>query len=308
MLQFSQIHHASPPAMYEENLTPLPDGDFSKVFAELLTAIECTCPPGPPESITPANVLQWAKVDIQPYFARICRRLLLPGSGVRSIDNLAELTRLAASGHSCIIGLNHRSNLDVPTLYALLDDQTRLDLFHQLIWIAGRKLHEDVGSTRMLVQGFNRVIVTPRSWMKEGHSDEELHEAHQINIAAHRAIHELKNQGWVFALFPTATRIRPSDESTTHAIEETDSYLKNFEFMLLGRIDGCTLPVSRDRDLTHEIPTRDRMRYTFGQVLRTDEWRASAARRFAEFDQRTASARAIIEDIAASSPTGADKR
>lgn len=289
--------------MYEENLTPLPDGDFSKAFADLLTAVERIGQPSPPERISPANVLQWAKPDIQPYFARICRRLLLPGSGVLGIDRLAELNRLATSGRSCIICLNHRSNLDVPTLYALLEDQARLDLFHRLIWISGRKLEEDVGSTRMLVQAFNRVIVTPRSWMKDNHSDEELREAHQVNIAAHRVIRELRNQGWVFALFPTATRIRPHDESTTHAIEETDSYLKNFEFMQLGRIDGCTLPVSRDRDLTHEIPALDRMCYTFGQVLRTDEWRASAASRFAELDQRTASARAIIEDIAALSPS-----
>ena len=195
--------------------------------------------------------------------------------------------------------LNHRSNLDVPTLYSLLADQGVAELFQRIIWIAGRKLNEDAGSTRMLVQAFNRVVVTPRSWMKDDHSPEELHAAHQINIAAHRAIRELRREGWVFALFPTATRVRPGDESTTHAIEETDSYLKHFEFMLLGRINGCTLPVSRDQDLTHEIPVRDRMVYTFGEVCRTDEWRANAAKRFGGLDQRDASARAIIEDIEA---------
>jgi glycerol-3-phosphate O-acyltransferase len=294
--------------MYEENLKPLSKDDFAKVFADLLATIERSAQATPPEKITPAKVVQWAKTDVQPYFARICRHLLLPGSGILGTENLAELTSLALNGSSCILCLNHRSNLDVPTLYALLEDQTRLDIFHHIVWIAGRKLDKDVGSTRLLVQGFNRVIVTPRSWMKDDHSDEELHEAHQINIAAHRAIHELRNQGWVFALFPTATRIRPRNESTTHAIEETDSHVKNFAFMLLGCIDGCTLPVSRNQDLTHEIPTRDRMRYTFGQVLRTDEWRANALRRFAEFDQRTASALAIIEDIAAISAPGADER
>lgn len=285
--------------MYKENLTALPDGDFSAVFSEHLAAVESICLSDPPERIGPANVLHWARPEIQPHFARICRRLVIPGSQVLGIERLAELVGLATAGHSCIICLNHRSNLDVPTLYALLEDQARLDLFHRLIWISGRKLDEDVGSARMLVQAFNRVIVTPRSWMKDDHSAEELHEAHQINIAAHRVIHELRHQGWVFALFPTATRIRPNDPSTTHAIEETDSYLKNFEFMLLGRIDGCTLPVSRDRDFIHETPALDRMQYTFGQVLRTDAWRASAARRCAGLDQRTASARTIIEDITA---------
>ena len=285
--------------MYEQNLGPLPDGDFRTVFADQLADIERIFQPSPPEKIRSTTVLQWANLDIQLHFAMICRRLLLPGSGVLGIDRIAELTHLAAFGHSCMLCLNHRSNLDVPALHVLLDDQTHWDLFRRLIWISGRKLEEDVGPTKMLVQAFNRVIVTPRSWMNANHSDQELHEAHQINIAAHRVIRELRNQGWVFALFPTATRTRQQDASTTHAIEETDSYLKSFEFMQLARIDGCTLPVSRDRDLTHEVPTLDRMRYTFGQVLRTDEWRAGAVERFPELDQRTASAQAIIEDIAA---------
>jgi len=285
--------------MYDDNLAPLPDGDFAKVFGDLLAAIEQCGRASLVESIAPANVVRWATTDIQAHFARICRRLLLPGSGISGIENLAALTSLALKGSSCIICLNHRSNLDVPTLYALLEDQSRGDLFRKIIWIAGRKLHEDAGATRVLVQGFNRVIVSPKSWMKVDHSEEELHEAHQINMAAHRAIHDLKHQGWVFAIFPAATRIRPDDKSTTLAIEETDSYLKTFEFMILCRIDGCTLPVARDRDLTHETPTLDRMRYTFGCVLRTDEWRASAARRFTKLDQRAASARAIMEEIAA---------
>lgn len=260
--------------MYEENLVALPDGDFSRVFAGPLAEIDRLCRPALPATITPDRVLNWAKTEVQPHFAGICRRLLLPSSGIQGIDNLAEANRLAGEGRSCIICLNHRSNLDVPTLYALLDDEDRAGLFERIVWIAGRKLQEDVGATRMLAQGFNRVMVTPHSWMRVGHSDEELRMAHQINLAAHRAIHELRHRGWVFALFPTATRLRPNDASTAQAIEETDSYLKSFEFLLLGRVEGCTLPVSRNQDLTHETPVLDRMRYIFGPVQRTDAWRA----------------------------------
>jgi len=283
--------------MYEENIEPLPNGDFAQLFAGVLSAIERDCRPCPTESITHANVFQGGRQDVQRYFATICRRLLLPGSTIGGMENLTDLTNLALQGNSCIICMNHRSNLDVPTLRVLLEDFGDLKAFHRIIWIAGRKLQEDAGATRMLVQAFNRVIVSPPSWMKDDHSDEEMHEAHQINIAAHRAIHGLRQQGWVFALFPGATRIRPNDTSTRQAIPETDSYLKSFDYMLLGRIDGCTLPATRDRDFTHETPKLDRVRYTFGPILRTDEWRAAAARRFAELDQRTASARAMIVDI-----------
>ena len=192
--------------MYEENLTPLADGDFAEVFADLLARIGNDCQAASPAKITPHDVLQWARPEVQPYLASICRRLLLPGSAVFGAERLVELTRRALQGHSCIVCLNHRSNLDVPTLYALLEDRKSPDLFHRIIWIAGRKLQEDVGATRLLAQGINRVIVTPKSWMTGEHSDDEWHEAHQINIAAQRAIHDLRHRGWVFAIFPTATR------------------------------------------------------------------------------------------------------
>ncbi len=293
--------------MYEDNVSPLAEGDFAKVFAQHLAAIEHGTQSAPAARVAPENVVQWERTEVQPHLARICRRLLLPGSQVVGRDNLAELTRRATQGSSCIVCLNHRSNLDVPTLYTLLEDVDAPDLFHRMIWIAGRKLLEDSGATRSLVQGCNRVMVTPKSWMTGEHADEQ-HAAHQINLAAHRAIHELKHQGWVFGLFPSATRLRPRDGSTANAIEETDSYLKHFEFMLLGNIDGCTLPVSRDRDFTHEVPALDRVRFTFGELLRTNEWRETAARRDSELDQRAASARAIVEDITLLDPSDGSRR
>jgi glycerol-3-phosphate O-acyltransferase len=285
--------------MYEENNKPLPPGDATSIFADVLASIQREVAETPAVAITPDNVVQWARRNLQPSIAGICRRLLLPGSGLVGVENLVELSGLAANGSSCIVCLNHRSNLDVPTLYVLLEDHHKSELFHRIIWIAGRKLQEDMGLTPMLVQGVNRVVVTPTSWMTKHHSEVEIHAAHQVNIAAHRAIHELRSQGWVFGLFPAGTRIRPHDKSTTRAIEETDSYVKNFEFMVLARIDGCTLPVTRDRDLTHETPTLDRMRYTFGKVQRTIDWRTNAARRFADLPQRAASAEAIMQDIEA---------
>jgi glycerol-3-phosphate O-acyltransferase len=283
--------------MYEENITPIPKGDFTQVFADVLAEMQLRCHTTQ-FPIPPGGFVHWARADIQPYLSRICRRLLLPGSEIIGLASLVELRNVALQGRSCILCMNHRSNLDVPTLLTLLEDQNLEDVFHRIIWIAGRKLEEDLGATQLLVQGVNRVIVTPKSWMAQEHSAEEWHQANQINVAAHRTIHELRHQGWIFGLFPTATRIRPRDESTTHAIEETDSYLRSFEFMILGHIEGCTLPVSRDHDLTHETPVLDRVRYTFGKLLRTDEWRANVASRYPRLDGRAASAQGIVDDIA----------
>ncbi|REK17372.1 MAG: hypothetical protein DWQ37_06165 [Planctomycetota bacterium] len=284
--------------MYEENRAPLPAGDFSTVFAPQLAAIARAFPSRAPDT-TPDHVLTWATTNIQPYLAEVCRRLLLPGSGIEGGEHLEALIKRARDGHACMLCLNHRSNLDVPTLCTLLADAGQGELFEQLIWIAGRKLYEDVGRTWTLVQACNHVLVSPRSWLHAEHTEEELHQAHQLNIAAHRVIHDLRHRGYAFALFPSATRLRPGDASTAEAIEETDSYLKHFEFMLLGHIDGCTMPVSKDRDMLHETPRLDRVRYRFGRVEPTQQWRETAARRHLGCDQKTASALAIMEDIQA---------
>ena len=283
--------------MYEENQQPLPPGDALHAFAPIFRDIRSTCELSPPAPTSHQQVLFWAKRDLQNYVARISRRLLLPGSVFRGIEKLEHLIKLSTGGASCILCLNHRSNLDVPTMCAMLQDYSESPLFEKIIWIAGRKLQEDQGLTGILLQGFNRVIVTPRSWSQTAHSPAEIQEAHLINIAAHRVIHDLRDKGRVFALFPTGTRIRPGDTSTTRAVPETDSYLKSFEYMMLANIQGCTLPVSRDQDLTRETPRLDRVIFSFGEVLETEKWRATAARRFPGSGQRTATARAIMQDI-----------
>lgn len=288
--------------MYEENRKPLPPGDASVVFAQQLAEIKLHTEADRAANVTPESVVSWAETRSQPYFAEICRRLLLPGSGIVGLANVRQLAALAGDGHACLLCLNHRSNLDVPTLYTLLREQADSGCFEKIIWIAGRKLEEDVGMTGRLVQCFNHVTVTPPSWIVAGRSNDELHEARLINIAAERAIARLRHEGWVFALFPTGTRARDHVESTKQAIEQTDGYLRLFQYLLLCNIDGCTMPVSRDRDMTHETPKLDRMRYTFGSVHRSDHWRAEAAARYPKLDQKMATARAIREEIDSLAP------
>ncbi|WP_182865351.1 1-acyl-sn-glycerol-3-phosphate acyltransferase [Rhodopirellula sp. JC639] len=208
-------------------------------------------------ALTPDNVVRWG-INNRSLVAGLCRRLLLPGSKITGLSNFRQLVQLAKDGHACLLCLKHRSNLDVPTFDALLSDHGQGELFDSMIWVAGRTLEEDTGVTRMLVQCFNRLIVTPYRWFQRDRTEAQLHQARQINIAAERALSQLRHEGWVCALFPSGTRIRPDDESTKQAIAQTDSYLRLFDYLLLGNIDGCTLPVSRDRDFTHETPQLDR--------------------------------------------------
>ena len=285
--------------MYEENCRPLPTGDSAAIFAKALTEIERLTPPERRRGLTPENAVQEPNRAAQPVFAAICRRLLLPGSTLVGFDSLATLANLARQGARCLLCLNHRSTLDVPTLYALIEDQADLAVFHRIIWISGRKLDEDAGVTPLLARCFRRIVVTPKGELLAVQSEFERRERRRMNVRAYRAMHALRRQGWVLALFPAGTRLRPGDERTGQAIEETDSYLRRADYLVLGQIDGCTLPVARDRDLSHETPRLDRITYTFSSVMESARWRAQAASRHPELDQRQASRRAIMEDIAA---------
>ncbi len=282
--------------MYEENAKPLPPGDAMTLFDQDFKDIAKFGEPLLP--LSPSHVVQMANRAIQEPFSSICRRLLLPGSSIVGWENLRELGRLSNAGKSCLLCMSHASNLDVPNLYTILADQYDTSLFHQIIWIAGRKLTEDSQLTQILIQSCNRIVVTPPSWFEAEHTDEEVRLAHKLNREAQRAMLKMRYEGWIFGLFPTGTRIRPAIESTSHAIPESDTYIKSFENLVVGRIDGCTLPVSRDRDYMHETPKRARVVYTFGSVLRADEWRAEAQRRFPALEQRMATAHALDESMA----------
>lgn len=281
--------------MYEENQQPLPQGDGTDVFAEQLARIKAGG--GEPQPLTRDSVVRWADRGNQSHFAAICRRLLLPGSTIRGLSNLTALAARAEAGEPCLLCLNHRSNLDVPTLLTLLSDLGETDVFHRIVWVAGRKLEEEGGLTGLLVQCINRVIVTPHSWFAESRSEDEIRAAKQLNIAAERALAQLRKEGWVCGLFPAGTRTRPGQAASAAAIDETGSYVRLFKSMVLGHIDGCTLPVSHEHDFTHETPTLDRVVYTFSPVLSTREWLADAAARFPDIDPRKAAARAMMQDI-----------
>lgn len=283
--------------MYEENLTPLPDSDGSVVFAEILKQMHHNGLDTPAPPVTPESVLRWADRARLPPVATICRRLLLPGSGLEGLDSLRQLIKLADSGRSCLLCLNHRSTLDVPTLFTLLEDQADPELFQRLIWISGRKLEEDAGMTSVLVQCVNRVVVSPNTWFTTERSEEELRQGRLVNVAAERSVARLRHEGWVFGLFPAGTRTRLNDPSTRQAIEQVHGYLEMFDHLLLGHIDGCTMPVSRDHDLTRESPRLDRVRFTFGPVHQTQQWCREACLRFPDDDPHAAMASAITQDL-----------
>ena len=142
--------------MYEENCNPLPHEDASVVFAKQLAEMKRHASAAHAANIAPESVVRWADQQNETHFSAICRRLLLPGSGIEGSTNLHQLVEIASEGSPCVLCLNHRSNLDVPTLFTLLEDRADSDLFRRIVWLAGRKLEEDSGLARLLIQCSNR--------------------------------------------------------------------------------------------------------------------------------------------------------
>ena len=54
--------------------------------------------------------------------------------------------------------------------------------------MAGRKLLEDGGATPLIANCFNHVVITPKSWLAGDHTQEEIREAHRLNVAAQPTI------------------------------------------------------------------------------------------------------------------------
>ena len=213
-------------------------------------------------------------------FAEMCSELLLPESGVKGLEHLIKLAKLAGKGESCLICAKHTSNLDVPNFYTLMSryGKEALECFDRIFFIAGRKLNEDTPATKMLIEMFNRVVLSPKSYFETlAVNDEENRKlAKQINIAAQRKIRELRRHGYILLLYPTGTRTRPDVPSTSRALKETESYLRMFDNLCFMNVSGNTLPPTRSNELVSEIPHYDIVKFIVGPVQKTGEWLQSA--------------------------------
>jgi len=232
--------------------------------------------------LTPESVYQAPHTANRALFFSKVSPLLLEGSGIGGLGNLAHLGRLSAEGHSCLIFAEHVSNLDVPTFWMLmkLAGAEFEELFERIVFLAGRKLNEESGIVKIFAEMFARIVISPKSFhegLPEGEEKErQLAEAHAINMAAHRKIRELKSAGRIFLVFPTGTRYRPWEPATARGLRETEGYLRTFEYFLLASCEGNLMPPERGVNMEDETPRPARVRMNFGAVEGTSAFRRRA--------------------------------
>ena len=254
--------------------------------------------------ITEHNVYQEGNADILPLLDEMADALILPGSGVEGMENLEELLTKAKMGKSCLLLLEHYSNLDL-TIFLLLVRRAGgrgEDIAKALIAIAGMKLNEDNPVVAAFASAYTRIVIYP-SRSLHGLDPEkkkvEIPRSIAINRAALLALGEQKTQGKLVLVFPSGTRYRSWDPSTKKGVREIDSYIRSFDYMCCVALNGNVLHVQQT-DMMNDAVSKDVMRVTAGPVHVCAEFRdrARAAAEAAGIeDKKQAAVDAIMAEL-----------
>jgi glycerol-3-phosphate O-acyltransferase len=234
-------------------------------------------------TITEHNVYQRGSEILLPFLDRIVESLVLPGSGVDGMENLEEVLDKALSGKSCLLLLEHYSNLDL-SLFSWLVRRAGgrgEEIDRALVSIAGMKLNEENPMVATMASAYTRLVIYP-SRSVEGldpeKDREEILRSNAINRAAMKTLLRIKTQGKIILVFPSGTRYRPWDPSTKKGVREIDSYIRSFDYMCCVALNGEVLHVHRG-DMLEDSVSRDLVRISAGKVLSCAEFREQARAR-----------------------------
>ena len=233
-----------------------------------------------PSVISPDNVYQEGNPDILPIIDSMTDSLLLPGSGLEGLEHLEELLAIAETGKTCLLLLEHYSNMDL-TLFSLLTRRAGgrgEAVAGALVAIAGMKLNEENPIVAALASAYTRIVIYPSRSLVGLNAEKnqaELVRSNAINRSAMKKLDEIKTQGRLILLFPAGTRFRPWDPASKKGVREIDSYVRTFDYMCLVAINGEILHVQKT-DMVNDFVSKDIVRITVGPVLSCAEFRNKA--------------------------------
>jgi glycerol-3-phosphate O-acyltransferase len=252
--------------------------------------------------VTEHNVYQQGAEDILPLLDKMAETLVLPGSGVKGMENLEELLDKAESGKSCLLLLEHYSNMDL-TLFSYLVRKTpgRGDsIAKALVAIAGMKLTEENPVVAAFASAYTRLVIYPSRSLQHLDADKDAAEiirSNAINRAAMKALNEVKLDRKLVLVFPSGTRYRPWDPSSKKGLREIDSYIKFFDYMCPVAINGEVLHV-RQGDMMDDSVSQDLVIFTAGPVISCSDFRnqtRAAAEAAGIEDKKQATVDAIMD-------------
>jgi glycerol-3-phosphate O-acyltransferase len=254
------------------------------------------------QTVTEHNVFQEADKNILPFLDEIVDALILPGSGVDGMENLEELLAKAESGKSCLVMVEHYSNLDLSLVSSLLRKQGGQKISDAFVAIAGLKLNEDNPAIAAFSSAYTRLVIYPSRSLKGLDAEKDRAEIiryNTINRAALKALNEIKTKGKLILVFPSGTRYRAWDPSTKKGVREIDAYIRSFDYLCCLAINGECLHVQQS-DMMNDVVAKDLVRITAGPVISCAEFRAKA-RAAAEItgieDKKQATVDAVMTEL-----------
>jgi glycerol-3-phosphate O-acyltransferase len=248
--------------------------------------------------ITDQNVFQEGDASILPILDEMVGKLILPESRLYGLENLEELYAKAESGKSCLLLVEHYSNLDlsIVSMFARKAGGRGKEISDSIIAIAGMKLNEDNQGVAAFASAYSRIVIYP-SRSLHGQSDDikkiELPRSNSINRAAMKALNEQKVKGKLILVFPSGTRYRPWDPETKKGVREIDSYIRSFDYMCFIALNGTILQVQKT-DMINDIVNYDIVTVTAGKVISCADFRVKVR---ADVNEEEDKKQAVVDAI-----------
>jgi glycerol-3-phosphate O-acyltransferase len=252
--------------------------------------------------ITENNVYQGADKNVLAQLDEMVEALMLQGSRLYGLENLEELLAKAESGKSCLLMVEHYSNMDlsIVSLMARKEGGRGKEISDAIIAIAGMKLNEDSPVVAAFASAYTKIVIYPSRYL-HGADEEikkvELPRSTAINRAAMKALNEQKYKGKLILIFPAGTRYRSWDPETKKGVREIDSYIRSFDYMCFIALNGEILHVQKT-DMMNDAVTQDVVLVTAGKVTPCQEFREKArASAKEDEDKKQAVADAIMREL-----------
>jgi len=266
-----------------------------------------------PTVITEDNVFQEGNRDVLPLLDEMVEFLILPGSGIDGLENIEELFAKAESGKSCLLMVEHYSNMDLSLLFTLLRKAggRGRDIRDSIIAVAGMKLNEDNPIVAAFAGAYTRIVIYPSRSVQDLDPEKdkaEIARSVAINRAAMKSLIRNKYKGKLILLFPSGTRYRAWDPETKKGVREIDSYIRSFDYMCFVALNGEVLHV-QETDMLNDVVSKDVVRITVSPVVSCNEFRENARAAVGEDeDKKQAVADAIMNELEKMHITAEEKR
>jgi glycerol-3-phosphate O-acyltransferase len=266
-----------------------------------------------PTKVTEDNVFQEGNPDLLPILDEMVESVSLPGSRLNGLENIEELFAKAESGKSCLLLVEHYSNLDLSIVVTMLGKAGGRGpkIRESIIAISGIKLNEDNPIVAAFTGAYSKIVIYPSRSIQELDPEkdkDEIIRSGAINRAAMKALIRQKYKGHLVLVFPSGTRYRPWKKNKKKGLREIDSYIRSFHYMCFVALNGEVLQVQKT-DMMNDIVTKDIISVTVGSVVDCNEFRDKILAATSEDeDKKQAVADAIMDELEKMHNIAEDKR